>query len=210
MVSALHGSFLSDPGNQSRKESMALAAPVVRLISREIPLPRQKARPICTARTIVIPVGRENPRLSPVDFEVPRISRNEQRLRELKILTQAAVDLVDSSIFSEFSEADNPLSEQPVKKPRKPRSPAQHIEPLPITEREVITFKEAAAIGPKTENALRHLAFMVSAYAKLGFEGKPHLAKFAGCICRQPGQRRIYLNRQRLLAYFAWERDENV
>ena len=65
-------------------------------------------------------------------------------------------------------------------------------------------------IGPKTENALRHLAFMVSAYEKLEFEGKPHLAKLAGCICRQPGQRRIHLNRQRLLAYFAWEGAENV
>lgn len=210
MVSALYNDSSSVLGNQSWKESTTLVAPVVRRSSREIPLQRQKARPICATHTIVISAGRDNRRLSPVDFEVPRISRNEPRLQELRMLTHASVDLLDSNTFSEFSEVDNPLGEKPVKKAKKPRAPTQRIEPLPISERAVLTFREAAAIGPKTENALRHLAFMVSAYEKLGFGGKPHLARFAGCICRQPGQRRIYLNRQRLLAYFAWEGAEHV
>ena len=206
MISALYGNSSSAPDNQSWNDSTIQAAPVVRYFSHEIPLSCFKSRQTCAERTVVIPVGRNTRSVSPRSFEVPRILRNERLL----MLAHPSVDPTNPCISSETSESDSPAAEKPAKKAKTRRSPAKHIDPIPITEREVITFMEAAAIGPKTENALRHLAFMVSAYEKLDFEGKPHLAKFAGCICRQPGQRRIYLNRQRLLAYYAWERGENV
>lgn len=174
---------------------------VVGVSALKIPLSRPAARRLTATRTDFIPFGRDNRSVSLSGYDVPRISRYDR----LKMLTRASVDLANPGISSEVSETDNQVVEKSVKRARKPRSRVQPLVPLPISEREIITFAEAAAIGPKSENALRHLAFMVSAYEKLDFEGKPHLAKFAKCICRQPGQRRVYLNRQRLLQFFAWE-----
>lgn len=91
------------------------------------------------------------------------------------------------------------------RKPPKARSTPTPIDPVPLMEREIGTVKEAAAVGPWTEGALRHRIWLSEAHASTGFEGKPELAEFAKCIHRPRGQRRVYLNIPRLIALMKGE-----
>ena len=199
MVSALHGSNSSVPDNQSWNDSTIQASPADRFFSREIPLSRPASRPISATRTVLIPFGRDNRTVSLAGLEVPRISRHERP----RMLTPASVDFVSPGVFSESFETDTLLSTKSLRKAKKPRSPVQRPEPIPIVDREIVTVDEAATVLPTTANALRHKIWLVSAYASLNYAGMPDIAEFAKCVRRPPGQRRVYLILPLLLAYFA-------
>lgn len=172
----------------------------------EVRVSSLKARQVGATRTVVIPVGRGSRSLSPSGYEVPKISRNEWS----RTLTHASVDLLVPSISSESSETDTQLATKSAKKAKKPRSPVQRPEPIPIVEREVVTVDEAATVLPTTANALRHKIWLASAYASLNYVGMPDIAEFAKCVRRPPGQRRVYLILPLLLAYFAGKGNGHV
>ena len=100
-------------------------------------------------------------------------------------------------------QADTCLSATPATPPRKVRKPrsAAPCPTVPLHQREIVTIMEAAAAGPKTANAIRHLIFMAEAYAKNRMDGKSYLAEFLKCIHRPFGQRRVYINLPRYLAF---------
>lgn len=96
---------------------------------------------------------------------------------------------------------DAPL---PVKPKRKytPRKTDQTVEAVPIKDRKWITFKQAEAIYPKSEQAFRHLAhqaFKYQKYPKAGLRSNG----FEACVVRQPGSRNVYLNAEELERWMA-------
>lgn len=194
MPSALPRVSSFPPGYQSNSTAPILSAPMVEWFTRDVPL------------------SRISPRLSSANnCEVARIARTKwNRSHATEVVTQAALDLSDASIFSGISATDTEPAEEPAKKARKPRSPAPHLEPLPIAERNSVTVKEAATVLPTTPGALRHKIWLASAYASTNYEGMPHIAAFAKCVHRPPGQRRVYLHLPRLLAFFAGQGTGNV
>lgn len=193
-----------ETASQTSVSSPSPAAAISR--TREIPLSRLDVRHIGVARTVMIPVGRDNRTVSLAGFEVPRISRHER----LRMLMPASVDMVSPDVFSASSETDIQLATKSAKKAKKPRSPIQRPEPIPIAEREIVTVDEAATVVPASANALRHKIWLVSAYALLNYEGMPDIAEFAKCVRRPPGQRRVYLILPLLLAYFAGKGNAHV
>lgn len=83
----------------------------------------------------------------------------------------------------------------PTPKPKRKytrRKTEQKVEPLPLQERRWVTFKQAAAIYPKSEQALRHLAHQSGQYLKHPKAGLSSNG-FEKCIARQPGSRNVYL-----------------
>ena len=92
----------------------------------------------------------------------------------------------------------------PPKQKRKytPRKTDQKIEAVPLIDRKWITFKQAAALYPKSEQAFRHLAHKSSQYLKYP---KANLRSngFEACVVRQPGSRNVYLNAEELERWMA-------
>lgn len=172
----------------------------------EFPFSCLDVRQIGAARTVVVPVGRDNRSVSYSGYEVPKILRNGHQ----RMFKHASVDLATPGISSDGSETDTRLETKSVRKAKKPRSPVQRPEPIPIVEREVVTVDEAATVLPTTANALRHKIWLASAYASLNYVGMPDIAEFAKCVRRPPGQRRVYLILPLLLAYFAGKGNDHV
>ena len=83
-----------------------------------------------------------------------------------------------------------------------PRKTDQKIEAVPLADRKWITFKQAAALYPKSEQAFRHLAHKSSQYLKYP---KANLRSngFEACVVRQPGSRNVYLNAEELERWMA-------
>ncbi|MBI1627051.1 hypothetical protein [Comamonas suwonensis] len=92
----------------------------------------------------------------------------------------------------------------PPKQKRKytPRKTDQKVEAVPLIDRKWITFKQAAALYPKSEQAFRHLAHKSSQYLKYP---KANLRSngFEACVVRQPGSRNVYLNAEELERWMA-------
>ncbi len=176
-----------------------------------IPLSRPGLRPIGVTRTVVVPVGRHHSRTSVADFEVPKIVRNGRHVFHTPEEVAVAIpDSPNADFPSSHLKADARPAKNSANRTQRPRSPIQRPEPLPITEREVVTVDEAATVVPASANALRHKIWLVSAYASLSYEGMPDIAEFAKCVRRPPGQRRVYLVLPLLLAYFAGKEARNV
>lgn len=93
---------------------------------------------------------------------------------------------------------------QPSKPKRKytPRKTDQKVEAVPLVDRKWITFKQAAALYPKSEQAFRHLAHKSYQYLKHPKAGLRSNG-FEACVVRQPGSRNVYLNAEELERWMA-------
>lgn len=78
-----------------------------------------------------------------------------------------------------------------------PRKTDQQVDPIPLQDRKLISFKQAAAIYPKSEQAFRHIARQAEQYKKYPKANIPANG-FEKCIVRQKGSRNIYLNAEAL------------
>ena len=78
-----------------------------------------------------------------------------------------------------------------------PRKTDQQVDPIPLQDRKLISFKQAAAIYPKSEQAFRHIARQAEQYKKYPKANIPANG-FEKCIVRQMGSRNIYLNAEAL------------
>ena len=92
----------------------------------------------------------------------------------------------------------------PTKPKRKyaPRKTDQKVEAVPLIDRKWITFKQAAALYPKSEQAFRHLAHKSYQYLKHPKAGLRSNG-FEACVVRQPGSRNVYLNAEELERWMA-------
>jgi len=92
----------------------------------------------------------------------------------------------------------------PPKRKRKytPRKTDQKVEAVPLVDRKWITFKQAAALYPKSEQAFRHLAHKSYQYLKHPKAGLRSNG-FEACVVRQPGSRNVYLNAEELERWMA-------
>ena len=71
-----------------------------------------------------------------------------------------------------------------------------------MIDRKWITFKQAAALYPKSEQAFRHLAHKSYQYLKHPKAGLRSNG-FEACVVRQPGSRNVYLNAEELERWMA-------
>jgi hypothetical protein len=96
-------------------------------------------------------------------------------------------------------------SDSPPTKPKRkytPRKTDQKVEAVPLIDRKWITFKQAAALYPKSEQAFRHLAHKSYQYLKHPKAGLRSNG-FEACVVRQPGSRNVYLNAEELERWMA-------
>ncbi|MBN8504928.1 MAG: hypothetical protein J0L58_10655 [Burkholderiales bacterium] len=75
----------------------------------------------------------------------------------------------------------------------------------PSADRGLLTVAEAAALGPLTESALRHLIFRSAAAVRYP-EAVPYsLSRFAKCVVRPSGFRRVFIEKNKYLDWLESE-----
>lgn len=98
-----------------------------------------------------------------------------------------------------------PKSVDAVPKPKRKyakRTPSAVIEPISLADRPFLTFKEAAAIYPASEQALRRLARSAEQYQKHPKAGLRSNG-FDSCLVRHKGSRLVFLHAQKLADWWA-------
>ena len=138
------------------------------------------------------------PPTSPQPSE-PEVSELTQAMALVAEMTALASRLYPLTVFP-ATNSESP----PPKQKRKytPRKTDQKVDAVPLIDRKWITFKQAAALYPKSEQAFRHLAHKSSQYLKYP---KANLRSngFEACVVRQPGSRNVYLNAEELERWMA-------
>lgn len=92
-------------------------------------------------------------------------------------------------------------TEQPLvaksKRPYKRKQPVPVVTPVELKDRNWLTFKQAAALHPLSEQAFRRLERQASQYLKDPKSGLPSNG-FESCVIRIPGTRRVFLDGNQL------------
>ena len=129
----------------------------------------------------------------------PEVSELTQAMALVVELTALAGRLYPLTVLPATS-SDSP----PTKPKRKytPRKTDQKVEAVPLIDRKWITFKQAAALYPRSEQAFRHLAHKSYQYLKHPKAGLRSNG-FEACVVRQPGSRNVYLNAEELERWMA-------
>ena len=138
------------------------------------------------------------PPTSPQPSE-PEVSELTQAMALVAEMTALASRLYPLTVFP-ATNSESP----PPKQKRKytPRKTDQKVDAVPLIDRKWITFKQAAALYPKSEQAFRHLAHKSYQYLKHPKAGLRSNG-FEACVVRQPGSRNVYLNAEELERWMA-------
>ena len=129
----------------------------------------------------------------------PEVSELTQAMALVAELTALAGRLNSLTVFPATGNESPPPKQ---KRKYTPRKTDQKVDAVPLIDRKWITFKQAAALYPKSEQAFRHLAHKSSQYLKYP---KANLRSngFEACVVRQPGSRNVYLNAEELERWMA-------
>ena len=142
----------------------------------------------------ILPFGR-TPRV------IPLIQLDRDKARAAASVQPAPMH----SLLLQKLESPHIANDKKTEKPKRKyttRQPDQMVEATPLAQRKWLTFKQAAALYPQSEQAFRHLARQAEQYQKYPKAGLPSNG-FEQCIVRQPGSRNIYLNAEALERWMA-------
>lgn len=129
----------------------------------------------------------------------PEVSELTQAMALVAELTALAGRLNSLTVFPSTGNESPPPKQ---KRKYTPRKTDQKVEAVPLVDRKWITFKQAAALYPKSEQAFRHLAHKSYQYLKHPKAGLRSNG-FEACVVRQPGSRNVYLNAEELERWMA-------